>query len=136
VRAVVDTNITGDEDLLVLPRSRVFHHHDRRCVEAFGPFGFSVVLREQVTDVPHDFRDALFLLQDAGGELWWGGRCVMSSLARGFLRSRLQPLASSSVAGAFRRSFLRACPPSRPARIPRIDAAVWCSSFGLGRGCS
>lgn len=30
-----------------------------------------------------------------------GGRCVMSSLARGFLRSRLQPVASNSAAGTF-----------------------------------
>ena len=30
-----------------------------------------------------------------------GGRWVMSSLARGFLRSRLQPAASSSAAGTF-----------------------------------
>ena len=28
-----------------------------------------------------------------------GGRCVMSSFARGFFRSRLQPAASSSAAG-------------------------------------
>src|SRR5882724_8780012 len=35
-----------------------------------------------------------------------GGRCVMSSLARGFFRSRLQPVASSSAAATFQaRSF-------------------------------
>jgi len=32
---------------------------------------------------------------------WAGGRCVMSSLARGFLRSRLHPFASNSAAGTF-----------------------------------
>ena len=38
--------------------------------------------------------------------IWAGGRCGMSSLARGFLRSRLQSLASSSAVDTFQaRSF-------------------------------
>jgi len=71
-------------------------------------------LGEELLDALHDLRDSLLLLEDAAASCS-GGRWVMSSLARGFLRSRLPLLASSSATGTVHaRSFSSALISTRP----------------------